>query len=45
VIVVFATLINLAVGQLMVRVGKRQRSIALEADGRHLMTDVFTSFG
>jgi cation diffusion facilitator family transporter len=29
----------------MIRVGKRQRSIALEADGRHLMTDVLTSAG
>jgi cation diffusion facilitator family transporter len=40
-----ATLINLIVGQGMIRVGKRQRSIALEADGRHLMTDVWTSIG
>ena len=45
VIVVIATLINLVVGQMMIRVGRRQRSIALEADGRHLMTDVLTSAG
>ncbi len=40
-----ATLINLVVSQGLIRVGKRQRSIALEADGRHLMTDVLTSAG
>lgn len=40
-----ATVINLIVGQGMIRVGKRQRSVALEADGRHLMTDVLTSIG
>jgi cation diffusion facilitator family transporter len=43
--IVLATLINLGVGLGMIRVGKRQRSIALEADGRHLMTDVLTSIG
>jgi len=40
-----ATVINLVVARGMIRVGKRQRSIALEADGRHLMTDVLTSIG
>jgi cation diffusion facilitator family transporter len=40
-----ATLINLAVGVLLIRVGRRSRSITLEADGRHLMTDVWTSVG
>jgi cation diffusion facilitator family transporter len=29
----------------MIRVGRRQRSIALEADARHLLTDVWTSAG
>jgi cation diffusion facilitator family transporter len=37
--------INLAVGMLLIRVGRRQHSIALEADGHHLMTDVWTSAG
>jgi cation diffusion facilitator family transporter len=37
--------INLAVGMLLIRVGKKEHSIALEADGHHLMTDVWTSAG
>ncbi|HEU4351207.1 MAG TPA: cation diffusion facilitator family transporter [Burkholderiales bacterium] len=37
--------INLAVGMLLIRVGRKERSIALEADGHHLMTDVWTSAG
>lgn len=40
-----ATVINLVVGQVLLRVGKKHRSIALEADGRHLMIDVYTSIG
>ncbi|HEX6530057.1 MAG TPA: cation diffusion facilitator family transporter [Burkholderiales bacterium] len=37
--------INLAVGLLLIRVGRREHSITLEADGHHLMTDVWTSVG
>lgn len=40
-----ASLINLAVGLLLVRVGTRHRSITLIADGKHLLTDVWTSAG
>ncbi len=40
-----ASTVNLAVGLVLIRVGKRRRSIALEADGHHLMTDVWTSAG
>lgn len=40
-----ASLINLGVGQLLLRVGRREHSLALEADGHHLMTDVWTSAG
>ncbi|NLA36425.1 MAG: cation transporter [Actinobacteria bacterium] len=40
-----ATLANLVVGTVMVRAGRRARSIAVEADGRHLLTDVVTSLG
>jgi cation diffusion facilitator family transporter len=40
-----ASLINLAVGFLLLRNGRRERSIVLEADGRHLITDVWTSAG
>lgn len=40
-----ATAINLGVGMLLIRVGRREHSITLEADGQHLMTDVWTSVG
>lgn len=42
---VAASAINLAVGVLLIRVGRRHHSIALEADGHHLITDVWTSAG
>lgn len=46
ILIVFATsLANLALGLTLIRVGKRTRSLALEADGRHMMTDVVTSAG
>lgn len=40
-----AALINLVVGLTLLRVGKRERSVALTADGQHLLTDVITSVG
>ena len=40
-----ATVVNLAVGLALIRAGRRHRSITLEADGKHLMTDVWTSGG
>lgn len=40
-----AAVINLVVGMLLVRVGREHRSITLEADGKHLLTDVWTSAG
>ena len=42
---VAASLINLVVAQILMRAGKRYNSITLEADARHLMTDVFTTAG
>ena len=42
---VFASLINLIVARILIRVGRRQQSITLEADGKHLMTDVWTTVG
>src|SRR3954468_346383 len=42
---VVASAINLAVGYVLLRAGRRERSIVLEADGKHLMTDVWTSVG
>lgn len=38
-----ASVVNLAVARLLLRASKRHRSIVLEADGHHLMTDVWTS--
>ena len=40
-----ASVINLVVGLTLLRAGHRHRSITVEADGRHLLTDVWTSAG
>jgi cation diffusion facilitator family transporter len=40
---VVASLVNLGAGAVLLRAGRRHHSIMLEADGRHLMTDVWTS--
>jgi len=40
-----ASLINLATSLVLMRAGKRYNSIILEADARHLMTDVWTTAG
>jgi cation diffusion facilitator family transporter len=40
-----ASAINLIVARVLLAAGRRFRSIALEADARHLMTDVWTSAG
>jgi len=40
-----ASVINLATALLLVRVGRKRNSITLEANGHHLMTDVWTSVG
>lgn len=37
--------VNLAVGLFLIRIGRRTRSVPLEADGKHLLTDVYTSVG
>ena len=42
---VVASSINLAVARVLERVGRRYGSITLEADARHLMTDVWTTLG
>jgi cation diffusion facilitator family transporter len=42
---VVASSINLAVARVLERVGRRFGSITLEADARHLMTDVWTTLG
>jgi cation diffusion facilitator family transporter len=40
-----ASLVNLFVARILLRAGTRSGSIALEADARHLLTDVWTSCG
>jgi len=40
-----ATLVNFAAARLLRNTGREEKSLTLEADGRHLMTDVWTSIG
>ena len=42
---VVASVINFATARTLMRVGRAHRSITLEADAHHLMTDVWTSVG
>jgi cation diffusion facilitator family transporter len=42
---VAAAAINLGVAKILIQAGKRYRSITLEADAHHLMTDVWTTGG
>ena len=44
-ITLLATLVNFGTALVLLRAGKLHHSIALEADGNHLMTDVWTSIG
>ncbi|MGZ5121791.1 MAG: cation diffusion facilitator family transporter [Burkholderiales bacterium] len=45
VIATIASLINFVVARILLRAARRYDSITLEADARHLMTDVWTSVG
>jgi len=45
VIAVAATLVNLAVARVLLHYGRVHNSIVMEADGQHLMADVWTSAG
>lgn len=42
---ILASVINLIVARILISVGHRRHSITLEADGKHLMTDVWTTVG
>ncbi len=44
-VMLFSTFINLLVSNYLITSGKKMESPALEADGHHLRTDVFTSVG
>lgn len=45
VLVTVLTALNLALGLYLVRVGRRTGSLAIRADGHHVITDVWTSLG
>jgi cation diffusion facilitator family transporter len=45
VLVLVAAVANAVLSVFLLRVGKRTRSLALIADGKHLLTDVYTSVG
>ena len=42
---VFSGLINLGLAQMLIRKGRQFNSITMEGDGRHLLTDVYSSVG
>ena len=42
---VFASILNLITARILLSAGKKNRSLTLEADAHHLMTDVWTSVG
>ncbi len=42
---IIASVVNLLVARLLLKAGREHRSIALEGDAHHLMTDVWTSVG
>lgn len=44
-VAVGASGINLVIGLVLLRQGRKKNSIILEADGKHLMADVYTSVG
>lgn len=44
-VLVGASLVNLLLGIGLIRTGRRTRSLVLVADGRHVLTDVYTSGG
>lgn len=44
-LVLAAGVLNAALGYYLLRVGRRTRSLILEADGKHVLTDSWTSFG
>lgn len=45
VLIVAAGALNAGLGMYLLRVGKRNHSLILEADGKHVLTDSWTSFG
>ncbi len=44
-VAVLATIVNFVTARILMTVGRKSRSITLEADAHHLLTDVWTSIG
>ncbi len=44
-LVLFAGVLNLLLGVYLLRTGRKTNSLILEADGKHVLTDSWTSFG
>jgi len=44
-LIIFAAAVNFTVGSVAVRKGRKNRSLALEASGKHLITDTVSSVG
>jgi len=45
VLIVAAAILNAVLGWYLIRTGRRHHSLILEADGKHVLTDSWTSFG
>lgn len=45
ILTIISTLINFLLGYYLVFVGKKQRSMTMQADGHHLQSDAYSSFG
>ena len=45
VVITFASIVNLLLGNFLIRTGKKTNSLTLVADGKHVLTDSITSFG
>jgi cation diffusion facilitator family transporter len=45
ILIVVAGVLNAVLGAYLLRIGRRNHSLILEADGKHVLTDSWTSFG
>ncbi len=45
IIITIASVVNLGLGNYLIRMGKKTNSLTLVADGKHVLTDSITSFG
>ncbi len=45
ILIVAAGVLNAVLGAYLLRIGRRKHSLLLEADGKHVLTDSWTSFG